>query len=121
VGNAWVGFSVVVGDFTGDGKPDLLALDSSGNLWLYPNIGGEDGPGSGDPTFGAQTEVGTGLTDTELVAATDPYDTGRNGYITLNTDSGDLYFTPSIGGTGLSTFGNPNLIGTGWGTLTTIN
>ena len=46
-----------VGDYNGDGQPDILALDSSGMLWLYggkaggalwpgrQSVGGAPGPG----------------------------------------------------------------------------
>jgi hypothetical protein len=30
---------VTPGDFNGDARPDVLARDSSGNLWLYPGNG----------------------------------------------------------------------------------
>ncbi|MEU3343616.1 VCBS repeat-containing protein [Streptomyces sp. NPDC006700] len=46
--NAVVG----VGDITSDGKPDLVARDTSGNLWLQKG----DGRGS----FGARTKIATG-------------------------------------------------------------
>lgn len=42
------------GDITGDGKPDLVARDSSGTLWLYPGTGNAAAP------FGARVEIGTG-------------------------------------------------------------
>lgn len=40
--------------FTADGKPDLLARDSHGILWLYP------GTGSATKPLGARIQVGTG-------------------------------------------------------------
>ncbi|MDG5801457.1 VCBS repeat-containing protein [Streptomyces ossamyceticus] len=46
--NAIVG----VGDLTDDGRPDLVARDTSGNLWR--NSG--DGKGS----FGSRTRIATG-------------------------------------------------------------
>ena len=33
---------VAPGDFNADGRPDLIARDSSGELWLYPNNGAGD-------------------------------------------------------------------------------
>ncbi|HEU4676429.1 MAG TPA: SpoIID/LytB domain-containing protein, partial [Motilibacteraceae bacterium] len=38
------------GDFSGDGRPDLLARDAAGALWLYP--------GTADGSLGARTLVG---------------------------------------------------------------
>ncbi|WUD74558.1 FG-GAP-like repeat-containing protein [Streptomyces sp. NBC_00510] len=43
---------VGVGDITGDGKADLIARDTAGNLYRY------DGTGKG--TFGTRTKIGTG-------------------------------------------------------------
>jgi sugar lactone lactonase YvrE len=43
--NAIVG----VGDITGDGKPDLIERDTSGNVWCNP--------GKGSGTFGARIKV----------------------------------------------------------------
>ncbi|CAG6391160.1 FG-GAP-like repeat-containing protein [Streptomyces cocklensis] len=40
------------GDMNGDGNSDLVAVDSSGLLWLYP--------GKGDGTLGSRVEIGTG-------------------------------------------------------------
>ncbi|WP_343239944.1 trypsin-like serine protease [Streptomyces sp. SID12488] len=43
---------ITPGDVTGDYKPDILSVDSSGALWIYP--------GNGNGTFGSPTKVSTG-------------------------------------------------------------
>jgi hypothetical protein len=43
---------VAPGDFSGDGRADLLARDSSGRLWMYPS--------TGKGTLGARKQVGGG-------------------------------------------------------------
>ncbi|MDN0195746.1 trypsin-like serine protease [Streptomyces sp. S.PNR 29] len=43
---------VVPGDVTGDYLPDVLSVDSSGVLWIYP--------GKGDGTFATRVKVGSG-------------------------------------------------------------
>ncbi|MEW1697919.1 S8 family serine peptidase [Streptomyces sp. NPDC091278] len=40
------------GDMTGDGKPDLVAIDDVGKLWLYP--------GTGTGGLGTRIQIGTG-------------------------------------------------------------
>jgi hypothetical protein len=53
-------------DFTGDGKPDLLARDRSGVLWLYPGTGRPSAP------YGRRIKVSAGWGGyTSLVAAGD--------------------------------------------------
>ncbi|MFE3070847.1 S8 family serine peptidase [Streptomyces sp. NPDC059247] len=42
----------VPGDMTGDGKPDLVAIDDAGKLWLYP--------GTGTGGLGTRIQIGTG-------------------------------------------------------------
>ncbi|MEU9642064.1 trypsin-like serine protease [Streptomyces sp. NPDC048188] len=57
VGGGWsvYGAFATAGDTTGDGRPDLLARDSSGVMWLYKGTGK-----SGTATFKARTRVGAG-------------------------------------------------------------
>jgi hypothetical protein len=57
VGGGWNAYSALAtaGDTTGDGRPDLLARDSSGVLWLYKGTGT-----SGTATFKARVRVGGG-------------------------------------------------------------
>jgi GH25 family lysozyme M1 (1,4-beta-N-acetylmuramidase) len=56
LGVGWGGMTAIsLGDMNGDGRPDLMARDSGGLLWLYPNVGG-----SGIRTFSAPYEIGVG-------------------------------------------------------------
>jgi hypothetical protein len=56
VGAGWNAFNSLAGgaDLTGDRKPDLLAREANGKLWLYPGTGVASRP------FGARVQVGTG-------------------------------------------------------------
>jgi hypothetical protein len=53
VGSGWSAYSELagLGDFTGDGFPDLAARSTDGNLYLYP------GTGTG---FGSRSRIGSG-------------------------------------------------------------
>ncbi|WP_055467325.1 trypsin-like serine protease [Streptomyces ardesiacus] len=57
VGGGWSVYSALAtaGDTTGDGRPDLLARDTSGVLWLYKGTGK-----SGTATFQTRVRVGGG-------------------------------------------------------------
>ncbi|MGW4573706.1 trypsin-like serine protease [Streptomyces tendae] len=57
VGGGWNAYSAfaTAGDTTGDGRPDLLARDSSGVMWLYKGTGK-----SGTATFKTRVRVGGG-------------------------------------------------------------
>lgn len=56
VGPGWGVYNVLNGpsDLSGDGRPDLIARDSSGVLWLYK------GTGSGTAPFAARAQIATG-------------------------------------------------------------
>ncbi|WP_019887870.1 FG-GAP-like repeat-containing protein [Streptomyces purpureus] len=53
-GTGWQGYDVLVapGDFSGDGKADLIARDTAGVLWLYK--------GDGASGYSPRTQIGTG-------------------------------------------------------------
>ncbi|MFC7790557.1 FG-GAP-like repeat-containing protein [Streptomyces cinereoruber] len=44
--------TLVPGDMSGDNKPDLVAVDDAGKLWLYP--------GAGTGALGTRIQIGTG-------------------------------------------------------------
>ncbi len=110
LGTGWNGFTVDVADITGNGEPDLLAVNSSGDMYLYPNTGG-----TGTATFGyPPTLVGTGWIGWQAIDV--GFLTGAKGADVLVIDPhGNMYLYPNTGGTGTSTFGYPpTLVGTGW-------
>jgi hypothetical protein len=99
-----------LGDTAGLGLGDILAIDQSGNLWLYPNTG------SGDASMfsGGRSQVGQGWTGYTL-AAVGPLDgTDLLAGIVAIDPAGNLWYYPNTGGTGLGTFGTPTQIGVGW-------
>ena len=54
IGAGWNSMNTIIGagDFNGDGKADLIARDSSGNLWLYR--------GNGAGSFLGRIQIGSG-------------------------------------------------------------
>ena len=63
------GTSIVVGDFTGDGVPDVIATDTQGNLLLFKGIG--------DGTFGFPQQVLTLSVGTSPMAVGDFNNDGK--------------------------------------------
>ncbi len=56
LGVGWGGMTAIaVGDMNGDGRPDVMARDGNGLLWLYPNAGG-----AGIHTLAGPSELGYG-------------------------------------------------------------
>ncbi|MGV9348198.1 trypsin-like serine protease [Streptomyces spiralis] len=57
VGSGWNTYNAfaTAGDYTGDGKPDLLARDGSGVMWIYKGTGL-----SGSSAFKSRAQVGAG-------------------------------------------------------------
>jgi GH25 family lysozyme M1 (1,4-beta-N-acetylmuramidase) len=109
VGSGWSGYTADVADINGDGSPDILAVDSSGNMWLYPNTDG----GTGTGTFGARSPVGAGWSGYRAIDV--GLLTGAGPASVLGVDpAGNLWYYPNTGGAGTSTFGTPTQVGTGW-------
>jgi hypothetical protein len=103
---------VPVGDFTGDGNPDLVQLDQSGNLWLYP--------GDGSSGFGSPTQVGDASAWAGMTSIQGVGDFDGDGWpdVVARDASGTLWLFPNNGsGTG---FGNPIQLATGWQSMTAI-
>jgi hypothetical protein len=95
-----------VGDWDGDGSPDLLAVQSStGSLFLYPGRG---------TSFSTRRMIGAGWNAyAELAGAGDFNRDGHVDLVTRNSATGDLWLYPGNG----TTF-NPRVrIGTGWNTM----
>ncbi|MBK3629830.1 VCBS repeat-containing protein [Streptomyces sp. MBT49] len=93
-----------VGDLNGDGIGDLLAQDTSDNLYRYI--------GKGDGTFTARVKLFTkwGASYNAVVGAGDITGDGKADLVARDT-AGGLYRLP---GTGTGTFGARVKIGAGW-------
>ncbi|MEV5948962.1 VCBS repeat-containing protein [Streptomyces sp. NPDC051993] len=115
LGAGWNAFTALTSttDQTGDGKPDLLARDHNGVLWLYKGTGNPNAP------FVDPTRLGAGWNAyTQLLASAD-----------LNADGHpDLLARDSAGtlwlykGTGNPTapFTDPTRVGGGWNTFSQL-
>ncbi|WP_265564146.1 trypsin-like serine protease [Streptomyces hygroscopicus] len=78
------------GDFTHDGHPDLLAQDSSGNLWLYK------GTGSATTPFASRVKIGYGYHYTAYDAVGDVTGDGNADLLTRDS-SGNLWLYKGTG------------------------
>jgi hypothetical protein len=111
IGSGWNAMTAVLapGDFDGDGRPDLLARDASGALWLYP--------GDGADGWGARVLVGSGWNIMRsIVAVGDFTGDGFPDVAGIVTD-GALRLYPGDGHGG---WGAPAVIGSGWGVMSAV-
>ncbi|MFB7516365.1 S8 family serine peptidase [Streptomyces sp. NPDC056144] len=78
----------VPGDMTGDGKPDLVAIEDTGKLWLYP--------GTGTGGLGVRILIGTGGWSGASIAHRGDW-TGDKKEDLVAVVGGDLYVYPNTG------------------------
>ncbi|MGG5257990.1 SpoIID/LytB domain-containing protein [Phycicoccus avicenniae] len=91
-------------DVTGDGRADLLAVESSGGaLRVYPS--------NGTGGWKAPIVQGSGFTAFPKVLTAGTWDAGPVSDLLLQDTSGRLFLRP---GTGTGTFGTARQIGSGW-------
>ncbi|MDX2563810.1 VCBS repeat-containing protein [Streptomyces sp. TX20-6-3] len=87
VGSGWGAYNKILGagDYTGDGRTDIVARTSGGDLYVYPGTGNAAAP------FKTRVKVGTGWnTYTKLVAPGDLNADGKADLLGV-TSGGDLY------------------------------
>jgi hypothetical protein len=101
------------GDFSGDGREDVIAREAStGKLWLYP--------GTGTGTLGARKLIGTGGWNamSRITAVGDLSGDGRSDLTAVEKATGKLYLYP---GTSAGTLGARKLLGTGgWNAMNAL-
>jgi FG-GAP-like repeat len=115
VGAGWNIYNTITGarDLTGDGRPDLVARDTSGVLWLYQGTNSTTAP------FATRTKVGAGWNIYKtLTGAGDLTGDGKSDLLATDT-SGVLWLYK---GTGNATapYAPRVKVGTGWGIYTVL-
>ncbi|NUO57760.1 MAG: VCBS repeat domain-containing M23 family metallopeptidase [Hamadaea sp.] len=94
-----------VSDFNGDGRADVIGVDSGGDMLFYPNNGG---------VFGATVQIGQGWGTFRQVMAADFSGDGHADI--LGVDSGGYFWYYPNNGNAISTTTRRQL-GQGWGTF----
>ncbi|WP_406173439.1 trypsin-like serine protease [Streptomyces sp. NBC_00996] len=89
--------TVAPGDVTGDYLPDLLSVDSSGYLWIYP--------GKGDGSFSTRVKVGSGWNQYNSVRGHGDFNgDGKADLITRSRSNGYVYLYKGTGKAGTGAF-----------------
>ena len=112
IGSGWQGFSAIIGggDFSGDGKPDVLAVNPAGALFMYR------GNGAGGWVLGRGEQVGGGWAGfTALASGGDFSGDGKPDVLARATDGTLLMYRGNGAGGWVTGTGEP--IGTGWNGL----
>ncbi|NEY34035.1 ATP/GTP-binding protein [Streptomyces sp. PRKS01-65] len=101
------------GDFSGDGREDVIAREgSTGKLWLYP--------GTGTGSVGARKLIGTGGWNamSRITAVGDLSGDGRSDLMAVEKATGKLWLYP---GTSAGSLGARKLVGTGgWNAMNAL-
>ncbi|GGV97350.1 FG-GAP repeat domain-containing protein [Streptomyces narbonensis] len=105
IGHGATGFLTAGGDMSGDGRPDLLATDKTGVLWLYK------GTGSATAPFSKAVRIGGGWGVYNKITATGNIGGGPAGDLIARDTSGELWLYL---GKGDGTFTGRTRIDTGW-------
>jgi Tachylectin/FG-GAP-like repeat len=115
IGTGWGSFTALLapGDFSGDGRPDLLARTSDGLLLEYR------GNGSGGFLTGRGETVGSGWQSFTALLAPRDWDGDGHGDVLARTSDGALLLYRGNGKSGWVT-GEGQKIGAGWQSFTAL-
>ncbi|MFD8983461.1 FG-GAP repeat domain-containing protein [Streptomyces sp. NPDC059564] len=110
VGTGWNAYNAVVGagDYSGDGRPDVLARDTSGRLFLYKGTGTSTAP------FAAREQVATGWNVYDTLVVPGDIDGDSKGDVLGRLPDGVMYLYTSTGNAGTATFTARVKFGSGW-------
>jgi hypothetical protein len=126
VGSGWQGFTTIdveggvaitppppgagVGDFNGDGNPDVVVRDANGVLWLYP--------GNGKNGFLPRVQLATGWQDFSGIEGVGDFTGDGHPDVIARDSSGVLWLYPGNGSNGFL----PRVqLATGWQGMTAIS
>ncbi|WP_327291145.1 FG-GAP repeat domain-containing protein [Streptomyces sp. NBC_01198] len=109
IGGGWGAYNAIVGsgDFSGDGRADIVARAGDGTLYLYKGTGNASAP------FAAKVKIGTGWSQyTQLASPGDMDGDGRSDLLAVNS-AGTAY---RYSGYGTGQFRARATVGGGWNT-----
>jgi len=106
---AAVPVSGVRGDWTGDGRVDLLGMTSGGDLWLYP--------GRGNGAVRSGTKTGSGWDQYSWVGSPGDVTGDRRTDLVARDGNGAMWLFP---GQGNATFSPRRQVGSGWQSMTAL-
>jgi hypothetical protein len=115
IGTGWqvMKFVVGAGDFSGDGVPDIVAVDSSNRAWLYPMT-----RGGGFRTTGTfRIDIGGMPSNADMVVAPGAWDAGTRADLLVRRADGALLL---YSGTGPGDLASPRVVGWGWGIFSMV-
>ncbi|WP_206309354.1 VCBS repeat-containing protein [Streptomyces sp. A0642] len=111
VGGGWNTYNQLngAGDLTADGKPDLIARDTAGTLWLYRGTGNSTTP------FATRAMIGKGWNSYSRLAGTADLTADGNPDLIARDNAGTLWL---YRGTGKASapFATRSKVGAGWNT-----
>ncbi len=111
----WIGAADIASD-SETGFPDIVAVDNSGNLDIYPYSGAY----SGTTTYTGPIQTGTGWNIIKLLTLMDVTHDNLVDIVGTNSSGQLLVYRYAGGFNGTSTFTGPTVIGTGWDTMDLI-
>ncbi|WP_457030819.1 FG-GAP repeat domain-containing protein [Kitasatospora sp. P5_F3] len=116
VSSGWNAYNALVGagDYSGDGRPDLLARDTSGRLFLFKGTGTSTAP------FAAREQIATGWDVYDMLVVPGDIDGDSKGDVLARAKNGDMYLYASTGNAGTATFAARVLFGRGWNIYTNM-
>ncbi|MFD7553344.1 FG-GAP-like repeat-containing protein [Streptomyces sp. NPDC059835] len=112
IGDGWTYQDMGFGDVNGDGRTDVIARTSGGDMWVYPHIGGTGTAALGARIFNGNGWWPDGWTTLRYADLNGDY---KIDILARNVDGGKLYLYPNTTPDGGAiSFGTPQFLGDGW-------